>query len=42
MSSSNDVINVLNFGARKESWEKVLKIESDIKRQQGWGRKGSR
>ena len=29
MSSNNDVINVLNILARKESWQKVPKIESD-------------
>ena len=30
MSSNNDVINVLNILAHKESWLKVAKIESDL------------
>ena len=29
MSSNNDVIYVLKILARKESWQKVPKIESD-------------
>ena len=30
MSSNNDVTNVLNILECKESWQKVLKIESDL------------
>ena len=30
MASNNDVIDVLNILARKESWKKVPKIESDL------------